>query len=223
MSARVAAIASAGLLMLTACAGDDDSSGAVPTTIDATTTTTAAPPTTERPTTTTTTAPRRKSPKPTTTTAAPTTTAPPLPRPIDSPTDAEADEPVIELGTISIPKIGIERTMYDGIRLTTLDRGPGHWPGTAMPGEVGNVVVAGHRVSHNADFHDIDHLVAGDEVTFTTNDGKTFTYVVDKTDVVGPEDTWIVSQTPAKTATLFACHPPGSTQYRYVVHLALSA
>ncbi|MGA0416290.1 MAG: sortase domain-bontaining protein, partial [Ilumatobacteraceae bacterium] len=54
---------------------------------------------------------------------------------------------MIELGTIEIPKIDVSMTMYEGIRLSTLDRGPGHWPGTAMPGQVGNVVVAGHRTS----------------------------------------------------------------------------
>ncbi len=43
------------------------------------------------------------------------------------------------------PRIGLTRTMFEGIRLSTLDHGPGHWPGTAMPGELGNVVVAGHR------------------------------------------------------------------------------
>ena len=62
--------------------------------------------------------------------------------------------------------------MFEGIRLTTLDRGPGHWPGTAMPGELGNVVVAGHRVSHNEDFRNLDQLVPGDEVIFNTATGR---------------------------------------------------
>ena len=62
--------------------------------------------------------------------------------------------------------------MFEGIRLSTLDRGPGHWPGTAMPGELGNVVVAGHRVSHNEDFRNLDQLVPGDEVIFNTAVGS---------------------------------------------------
>ena len=112
--------------------------------------------------------------------------------------------------------------MFEGIRLTTLDRGPGHWPGTAMPGEFGNVVVAGHRVSHNEDFRNLDQLVPGDEVIFNTAAGR-HTYHVLSTEVVGPEAVWIVDQTPAQTGTLFVCHPPGSTRQRIVVHLELAA
>ena len=88
-------------------------------------------------------------------------------------------------GRIAIPKIGIDAALHEGIRLTTLDRGPGHWPGSAMPGEIGNVVVAGHRTSHGADFRDTDDLVPGDIVTFTTADGV-FDYAVTSTEIVGP-------------------------------------
>lgn len=226
-------MSSAGLLMLAACAGDGGPEGAAVNAFATTAPTTAASvsTTTERPATTTTTTTVERRPRKTTTTtttAAPTTTAPPtapptLPQPLAPPTDEYGHEPVVELGRISIPKIGLERTMYEGIRLTTLDRGPGHWPGTAMPGQVGNVVVAGHRVSHNRDFHDLDQLEAGDQVVFTTLDGVSHAYAVTGVEVVTPADTWIVQQTPEKTATLFACHPPGSTQYRIVVHLAYVA
>jgi sortase A len=125
------------------------------------------------------------------------------------------------LGTIEIPAIGLQRTLQEGIRLSTLDRGPGHWPGTAMPGEVGNVVVAGHRVSHNQDFRNLDDLGAGDEVIFTTGAGR-FVYRVDSVEIVGPDALWIVDQGSERTATLFACHPPGSVRQRIVVHLSLT-
>jgi sortase A len=111
--------------------------------------------------------------------------------------------------------------LFEGIRLTTLDNGPGHWPGTALPGEVGNVVVAAHRVSHLAHFRNIDQLVPGDEVMFTSTAGLT-TYVVTGTEVVNPDAVWIVDPTPTPTATLFACHPPGSVSQRIVVHLELA-
>jgi len=106
--------------------------------------------------------------------------------------------------------------------MSTLDRGPGHWPGTAMPGEVGNVVVAGHRTSHHAEFRHLDDLVQGDEVIMHTFAGR-FVYRVASTEIVGPEALWIVDQTAAPTATLFACHPPGSVRERIVVHLDLVA
>jgi sortase A len=154
----------------------------------------------------------------TTTPATATTVA--LPVPIAVPADSVGDEPIIEVGSIEIPALNVSETMYEGIRLTTLDRGPGHWPGTAMPGQVGNVVIAGHRVSHSKPFRNVDKLVAGDEVVFNTSAGR-FVYTVVSQEIVLPDALYIVDQTPAKTATLFACHPPGSTRQRIVVHLVL--
>ena len=130
---------------------------------------------------------------------------------------------MIELGTIEIPKIDVSMTMYEGIRLSTLDRGPGHWPGTAMPGQVGNVVVAGHRTSGHQVFRNIDVLVEGDEILFTETDGSVHRYRVTSSRIVVPTEVWIVDQTPAPTATLFACHPPGSVRERYVVFAELVA
>ena len=84
-----------------------------------------------------------------TTTVAPASTAleAPLKQPIDPPLDPRGHEDHVELGGIAIPKLGIDTPLLEGIRLTTLDNSPGHWPGSAMPGEVGNVVVAGHRTA----------------------------------------------------------------------------
>ncbi|MFT3852525.1 MAG: class E sortase [Ilumatobacteraceae bacterium] len=145
-----------------------------------------------------------------------------LPVPEAVPADPHASEPVVPLGSIEIPKIGVSKTFYEGVTLTTLDRGPGHWPGTAMPGEVGNVVVGGHRTSHDKPFRNIDKLVAGDEVVFTTDAGR-FVYTVTSTEVVTPDAIRIIDQTPEHTATLFACTPPGSTSHRLVIHLVLAA
>jgi sortase A len=143
-----------------------------------------------------------------------------LPNP-EAPPDENADEPVVELGTVEIPRIGVTKSIYEGITLSTLDHGPGHWPGTAMPGAQGNVVVAGHRVSHDKPFRYLDRLAPGDDVIFTTDAGR-FVYKVTATEVVGPEALWIVDQTAEFTGTLFACHPPGSTRQRIVVHLAFA-
>lgn len=184
----------------------EESTTSAPTTTIATTTTTVAPTTTAAPTTT----------------VAPTTTAPlpeMLPQPV-APPPPRADEAYIELGTIEIPKLQVARPLLEGITLTTLDRGPGHWPGTAMPGEWGNVVVAGHRTSHDKPFRYIDQLAPGDEVIFTTDAGR-HVYRVTGTSIVKPDAIYIIDQTPAKTATLFACHPVGSTRERIVVHLSL--
>jgi len=179
--------------------------GAVPT-VSSTTSTTA------RPTTTT-------------TTTASTTTAPQLPGvhlPVPEllPEDEYAPTPEVHLGTIEIPRIGLAEVLHQGMTLTAIDRGPSHWPGTALPGELGNVVVGGHRTTNTRPFRHLDQLEPGDSVVFTTAAGR-FDYRVTGTEVVGPDQLQIVDQTPAYTATLFACHPPGSAAYRIVVKLQL--
>jgi len=160
---------------------------------------------------------------------APTTVAPTPPtdprivkttRPIDVPVNAREREPLIEIGTIEIPKIGLTHRIFHGISLTSIDQGPSHWPGTAFPGEVGNTVFAGHRVTKTKPFRNIDQLVPGDEVIFTINDTRSV-YAVTGSEIVTPNALDIVNPTPTATGTLFACHPPGSARYRYVVRLAL--
>ena len=174
--------------------------------------TTVAPPTTLA-------RPPPRSPAPVAT-EAPTTTAPALPVP-EAPPEARGD-PGPQVGTIDIPKIGLSLPLFDGVNLATLDEGgAGLWPGTALPGQLGNAVVAAHRVSHGGPFRKIDKLVPGDQVNFTVN-GITTSYVMVANEVVLPEGIHIIEQTPAYTATLFACHPPGSTKYRYVVKLKLA-
>ena len=201
------------LMLLVACSdGGGNAADSVATT-DAVTTTAVKATTTTRPATTTTEAP-------TTTLAATTTTTEVLPVPAPAP-EPRAAEPRVELGTIEIPKIGISKPMFEGVTLTTLDNGPGHWPGTAMPGHLGNVVVGGHRTSHDRPFRNIDQLVAGDQVIFNTPEGR-FVYVVTSTQVVTPDAIWIIDQKNEKTATLFACHPVGSTKERFIVFLALA-
>lgn len=138
------------------------------------------------------------------------------------PPAANADEPIIEVGSIEIPAIGVAKTMYEGVSLGVLDHGPGHWPGTAMPGQNGNMVIAGHRMSHDRPFRDVDLLAPGDEVIVSDSAGGRFVYLVTSTEVVTPDAMWILDPTPTPTATLFACHPKGSTRQRIVVHLELA-
>src|SRR5437660_873082 len=110
------------------------------------------------------------------------------------------------IGRVEIPKVGVSQPMFEGVGLDVLANGPGHWPGTAMPGDNGNAVVAGHRVTHTHPFLDIDQLNPGDEVIFTTGAGR-FVYAVTQTFIVTPDATWIANPTTDPTITLFACHP----------------
>jgi sortase A len=159
---------------------------------------------------------------PPSTTAFPTTTLPLLPVPVAIPRDSYAPEPVTEIGTIEIPAIGLVHPIYQGVTLHNIDLGPSHWTGTAQPGQPGNTVFAAHRVTNTHPFRDIDQLVEGDEVIFTVA-GVRSVYRVTGSMVVGPADSWIANQTQAFTGTLYACHPPGSLAYRYVVKLALAS
>jgi sortase A len=125
------------------------------------------------------------------------------------------------IGRIVVPRLGLDTTMYDGAELRQIDRGPSHYPGTAMPGRKGNTVIAGHRVTHTAPFRGLGELQPGDTATFAMPYG-TFTYEYVYTDVVRPEaGRQVVAQGTGYTATLFACHPPGSEAYRIVTHWRL--
>jgi sortase A len=165
------------------------------------------------PTTTTTTAP----PPPTPATVAPLVAA----GPVSVPRNSYAPEEIRTIGVIEIPKLGLRVAMGQGISMRNIDRGPSHWPGTALPGQPGNVVVMGHRVTRTRPFRNIDQLVPGDEVLFEVGGVRT-RYVMTHHEIVTPDRLDIVRQTAEPTGTLFACHPPGSARYRYVVRLKLA-
>lgn len=155
------------------------------------------------------------------TTEAPTTTEPePPPIPQPPPAQTRPRWAGALVGRIVIPKLGIDAPMREGVDMTTLDLGPGYWPGSAQPGRNGNLVVAGHRTSHTKPFRYIDQLDSGDEVLFDV-DGVQYRYVMSGHEIVTPDRVDIINPTSTPTATLFACHPPGSTRYRYVVRLDL--
>ncbi len=118
-------------------------------------------------------------------------------------------------GRIEIPAIGLNHRTYEGIDLATIDHGPSHWPGTPMPGQSGNTVFPGHRTTHSRPFWDLDKLVPGNEVIFTTDAGR-FTYRVRETLIVDDSATWVVKNTPDPTFTIMACHPKGSARQRIV-------
>lgn len=158
---------------------------------------------------------------PTTTTTAPTTTTTePEPVPDPLPADPYAPTPPEVLGQIEIPKLGVVGDLQQGITLTAINRGPGHWPGTPMPGGMGNMVVAGHRTTYSKPFARLDELVAGDQVIFRTPTG-TSVYQVRGVIIVPAANIGIAAQNRAHTATLFACHPRGSATQRIVAKLAL--
>lgn len=138
-----------------------------------------------------------------------TTTSPPVPPP--------QGEPV---GIIKIPKIGLERTIVQGITVPDLRKGPGHYPDSPMPGQLGNAAIAGHRTTYGQPFNQIDELVPGDAITIVTLSG-TFNYTVTQQLVVSPKEVSVLDPTPNATLTLTTCHPKYSANQRLVVQAKL--
>ena len=161
----------------------------------------------------------------TTTTAAPTTTTTVAPIVFSSTPpggrqnlggDVHPMQAHPAFGMIVIPRIGLVHPIFEGIDETAIHWGPGHWPGSALPGQRGNTVFAGHRVTHTRPFLDIDLLAPGDQIIFHLATG-TYTYEVTDHIIVSPQDTWIANQTADATVTIFGCHPKHSARQRYVV------
>jgi sortase A len=150
-----------------------------------------------------------------------TTTSVKLPHPEDPPADPYAPTPIVQVGTIEIPKIALTHPVYEGITLTVIDHGPGHWPGSAMPCGAGNSVFPGHRVTHTHPFLNLDQLAPGDKIVLHVP-GKDCVYTVTGTEIVLPTDIQVVDSTSAKPVlTLIACHPKHSAAQRIVVHAKL--
>lgn len=147
----------------------------------------------------------------------------PLPQPEPAPADPYAATPEIRHGLLEIPAIGLSQPLFEGVTLTAINRGPSHWPGTAMPGQTGNVVVAGHRTTYTKPFWDLQAVQPGDELIFSMADGTRYVYELERTEVVSPDAVHIIHQTPERRATLFACHPRGSARQRIVGHFVMKA
>jgi sortase A len=148
-----------------------------------------------------------------TTPPAPSTTAAPLVLP---PT-AEGED----LFRIEMPSIGEDHIVVAGTKVEDLRKGPGHYPSTPLPGEIGNVGIAGHRTTWGQPFYDIDRLQTGDEIVLTNLLGMRFVYRVTEQLIVSPSDTWVVNPTPTATLTLTSCHPRFSAAQRIVVKAEL--
>lgn len=139
-------------------------------------------------------------------------TAPPELAPANLPVPNVGDPVAI----IQIPKIGVGKAVVQGVTLDQLKRGPGHYPESPLPGQKGNVAIAGHRTTYGAPFHDIDGLKPGDEIVVTTLQG-TFHYKVDRTLIVVPSDLTVLADKGDNRLTLTSCNPRFSARQRIVV------
>jgi sortase A len=121
------------------------------------------------------------------------------------------------LGRIKIPKIALSVAVLQGTTNKTLRLGAGHIEGTALPGESGNIGIAGHRDTF---FRGLKNLHKGDKILFETVSG-TDIYEVDWIQITAPSDGGIVSPTTESSLTLVTCYPfryIGAAPERYIVH-----
>jgi sortase A len=119
---------------------------------------------------------------------------------------------------IQIPAIGVDQYVVEGTTESDLSKGPGHYIGTAMPGQAGNVAIAGHRTTNGAPFNGLGHLVPGDRIILTTVYGEQFTYVVSGTpQAVSPSDVGVLNYFGDNRVTLTTCNPEFSSTQRLVV------
>jgi sortase A len=143
-----------------------------------------------------------------------TTVAPPQPVMIN-----EGDP----IAIIEIPDIGVTKYVVAGVQTADLKKGPGHYPGTPFPGELGNASIAGHRTTYGEPFRHLDDLNIGDPIIITDLMGRTFTYLVSNQQIVGATDSWVVATTePTKAIlTLTTCHPEFSAKQRLIISAEL--
>jgi len=127
-----------------------------------------------------------------------------------------------KVGRIQIPRIGLDVPYGEGVHESVLERGPGHWPGTALPGDEGTAVLSGHRNTHTAPFKYLNVLRPGDKILVTVGKHKPTTFRVLDTTIVPEAKYPAFVLKPAKdpesrNLTVFACHPEGHPIFRIVV------
>jgi sortase A len=170
-------------------------------------------------------------PDPTTTTAPPTTTTPSTTTPSSTTSTTqvvelpdlliESEAPTGEpFARLMIDRIAVDAVVFEGGDRTTLKSGPGHMPGTPLPGQPGNAVISGHRTTYGRPFFDLDQLVPGDEIEVETALGVS-TYAVREILIVAPTDVWVADNRDGAWLTLTTCHPRFSAAERLIIQAEL--
>ncbi|MFF5111397.1 class E sortase [Streptosporangium sp. NPDC000509] len=127
---------------------------------------------------------------------------------------------------LTIPRLGDDYryAIVEGVDQDRLRMGPGHYPGTAMPGKIGNFVLSGHRTTYAAPFNRIDELRRGDLILVDTRATR-YTYRVTGKRVVDPTEIGVIAPVPDRPdrepdralITLSTCHPEYSAAQRLIV------
>lgn len=142
------------------------------------------------------------------------------------PTPLEKIELGRALALIHIPRLGDDYryAVVEGVDAGRLKMGPGHYPGTALPGQVGNFVISGHRTTYAAPFRNINRLRLGDEIVIDAREAR-YTYRVTAKKIVAPHQLEVIAPVPGEPGrrpteamiTLTTCHPEYSARQRLIV------
>ena len=115
----------------------------------------------------------------------------------------------VVIGKLEAPSVKMSTTVLEGSDDGTLSRGAGHIEDTPLPGEAGNVGIAGHR---DTVFRPLKKIQVGDPLELTTAD-RLYRYRITKTLIVGPDDVYVLDPTKTPTITLVTCYP-----FEYIGH-----
>ncbi len=126
------------------------------------------------------------------------------------------------IGRIEIPKLGASYTIIQGTDEPSLEKGPGHYPATALPGMGQTVAIAGHRTTYLAPFKRINELVRGDRIVVRMPYGR-FTYDVQYRRIVLPTALWVTHNVGYERLVLSACHPLYSAAQRIIIFARLAS
>jgi len=128
------------------------------------------------------------------------------------------DEPEedTEFAKIRVPKLGLDAVVFEGVTLDILAQGPGHMPGTPLPGQPGNSVISGHRTTYGRPFFDFDLLEPGDLIEVETSIGV-HVYQVRESLIVAPTDVWVTDDKAGGWLTLTTCNPKFSARERLII------
>ena len=119
---------------------------------------------------------------------------------------------------IQIPKIGLDQYVVEGTAEGDLAKGPGHYVGTALPGQAGNIAIVGHRTTYGAPFNNLDQLAPADQILLTSASGEQLDYVVTEPPrAVPPNDVAVLAPFGDNRLTLTTCNPRFSASQRLVV------
>lgn len=137
----------------------------------------------------------------------------PTPQPVPAP---NGNYRVFTMGSVEIPRLKVREPLVFGVGNRSFDKGVGWWPGSALPGGYGNVVLGGHRTLRRKPFRHLERLKRGDQIIVTYRSTQ-YVYEVRGRQIVDDTDMHIIDQMPGRTITLFSCHPVGATDRRIVV------